>query len=54
MYGELENLPNISKEENEQYQDLAISIFTKFEPENENENQIKCPGKNCDAHISEL
>ena len=50
----LENLPNISKLEREKYQELAISVFTKNEPQNSKENQIRCPGKTCDALISEL
>ncbi len=50
----LENLPNISKEEREKYQELAISIFTQNDPNNFKETQLKCPGKNCDAVISEL
>jgi WD repeat-containing protein 35 len=50
----LENLPGLSKEEQEKYQELAISIFTKQTPVNEKEAMLKCPGKNCDAQISEL
>jgi WD repeat-containing protein 35 len=49
----LENLPNLTKEEREKYQELAISIFTKYDPQNVRESQIKCPGKNCDLMISE-
>jgi WD repeat-containing protein 35 len=50
----LENLTNLTKEEREKYQELAIAMFTKYDPENLKENQLKCPGKNCDAMISEL
>lgn len=50
----LEHLPNIGKQEREKYQELAISIFTKNDPQNLKETQLKCPGKNCDAMISEL
>lgn len=49
----LEHLTNITKEEREKYQELAISIFTKYDPENYKENELKCPGKNCDNNISE-
>jgi hypothetical protein len=49
----LENLTNLTKEEQEYYQELAISIFTRMSPQNEKESMLKCPGKNCDAQISE-
>jgi hypothetical protein len=49
----LENLTNLTKEEQEQYQELAISIFTKMSPNNQKEIMLKCPGKTCDAQISE-
>lgn len=48
----LENLPKISKEEKEQYEELAIAIFTKCDPKNSEETKIKCPGKDCDASVS--
>ena len=50
----LENLPNLTRQEREDYQDLAISIFTKNEPHNSKENEVKCPGKTCENTISEL
>jgi len=50
----LENLPNITREERENYQNLAISLFTTYDPQNQKEITLKCPGKNCDALISEL
>jgi len=50
----LENLPNLTKQESENYQELAISIFTKHDPQNIKENQVKCPGKGCENMISEL
>lgn len=50
----LENMPNLTKEERERYQELSISLFTKNDPSNLKETQIKCPGKNCDNMISEL
>jgi len=50
----LEHLPSISKEEKEKYCEMGISMFTKNEPINKNEAILKCPGKNCDAEISEL
>ncbi len=50
----LENLPNLSKSEKEKYSELAISIFTRNEPQNIKESMLKCPGKNCDAEISEF
>jgi WD repeat-containing protein 35 len=50
----LENLQGLTKDEQEKYQELAISVFTKQEPKNESEAMVKCPGKNCDAKISEL
>jgi WD repeat-containing protein 35 len=50
----LENMSNLTKKERDQYQELAISIFTQNEPINLKEKTIKCPGKNCDAMVSEL
>ena len=50
----LENLPNLSKEDRDKYQELAISIFTHYDPQNIKEIFIKCPGKNCGTMISEL
>jgi WD repeat-containing protein 35 len=50
----LENLPNLTKQEKENYQELAISIFTRNDPQNMKENEVKCPGKGCENMISEL
>ena len=50
----LENLNNLTKEEKEKYHELAISIFTKIDPQNTKEILINCPGKNCNNQISEL
>jgi WD repeat-containing protein 35 len=50
----LENLQGLTNEEQEKYQELAISVFGKQEPMNESVTMLKCPGKNCDAEISEL
>jgi hypothetical protein len=50
----LENVTTLTKDEQERYQELAISIFTKMSPVNEKEFMLKCPGKTCDAQISEL
>jgi len=50
----LENLTSLTKEEKERYRELAISIFTKIDPQNNRENLINCPGKNCNNKISEL
>jgi WD repeat-containing protein 35 len=49
----LENMTNLSKEERERYNELAISIFTKYDPQNIKESNIQCPGKNCDSTITE-
>ncbi len=50
----LENIPNLSREEREKYSELSVAIFTRFEPINSREGEVKCPGKNCEATISEL
>ncbi len=50
----LENLNTLTKEEKEKYHELAISVFTKIDPQNTRENLVKCPGKNCSDKISEL
>jgi len=50
----LENLNTLTKEEKEKYKELAISVFTKIDPQNVKENKVNCPGKNCNNQISEL
>ncbi len=50
----LENLHWLTKEEQEHYQELAISIFTKYSPINTKDQKLKCPSKECDAEVSEL
>lgn len=49
----LENLATLSKEDRERYHELAISIFTRIDPQNTQENLINCPGKNCTNQITE-
>jgi hypothetical protein len=50
----LENQDALTKEEKDRYQELSISIFTKYDPVNTRESHLKCPGKNCEANISEM
>jgi hypothetical protein len=50
----LENIPNLTRDEREKYSELAVAIFTRYDPMNAREAEVKCPGKNCDATISEL
>ena len=49
----LEQLPSLTKSQRQSFKDLAVNIFTKYEPKNRNENMIICPSKNCGASISE-
>ncbi len=50
----LENMRSLTNDEREKYQELAVSIFTKYDPYNKKESQLKCPEKKCEAMISEL
>lgn len=50
----VKNLPELTKEEKQKYEELSITIFTKSDPANLKENFLKCPGKDCDEQISEL
>ena len=49
----LEQLPSLTKQQRQNFKDLAVSIFMKYEPRNLNEKIIVCPKKNCGAQISE-
>ena len=49
----LEQLPSLTKSQRQNFKDLAVNIFTKYEPKNHNEKNIICPSKNCGAEISE-
>ena len=50
----LENLDSLTEDEKENYRDLSVSIFTQFKPNNQNEEVLKCPGKNCKAEVTEF
>ena len=49
----LEQLPSLTKSQRQSFKDLAVNIFTRYEPKNRNENMIICPSKNCGSSISE-
>lgn len=49
----LKNLSDLTEDEKTAYDELSFSVFTNFQPQNEKENYFNCPGKNCDAKISE-
>ena len=49
----LEQLPSLTKTQRQSFKDLAVNIFTRYEPKNRNENMIICPSKNCGSSISE-
>ena len=49
----LEQLPSLTRTQRQSFKDLAVNIFTRYEPKNRNENMIICPSKNCGSSISE-
>ena len=49
----LEKLNSINKYKNKKYEELAQSIFVKYEPKNVDEKFFKCPNKDCGQPVSE-
>ena len=49
----LEKLNSINKYKNQKYEELAKSIFVKYEPKNIDEKFFKCPNKDCGQPVSE-
>lgn len=49
----LERLPNISKQERDKYESIALSMFSRHAPNDAPCVKFPCPKKGCDAQISE-
>ena len=50
----LENLPGQSDEDREKYEELAVSIFSKYPPRDPKHTYFKCPGKSCPNKVSSI
>lgn len=50
----LERLPDVSDREREQYEFLAINLFSKHPPVDRQKKEFNCPKRDCKARISEL
>ena len=50
----LENMEGITSEEKEKYEAMAVAIFSKRSPGDSKKGALNCPGKTCDAKVSEL
>lgn len=50
----LEQLPDLTKAQKQNFKDLAVGIFTKHEPRNKKEQFYTCPKKNCGSKVSEF
>lgn len=49
----LERLPDLTDKEKEQYENLAIALFSKHPPIDGKKNEFKCPKRECKASITE-
>lgn len=50
----LENMENIMLDEKEKYEAMAVSLFSRKPPGEPKKPTLNCPGKTCDAKVSEL
>ncbi len=50
----LENMEGITAEEKEKYESMAVQLFSKRPPTEPRKATVDCPGKTCDAKISEF
>jgi WD repeat-containing protein 35 len=50
----LERLPDISEKEREQYEMLAINLFSRHAPIDKPKKEFNCPKRDCKARITEL
>lgn len=49
----LERLQNISKQEREKYESIALALFSRHNPVDAPQVKFPCPKKGCDAQVSE-
>ena len=50
----LERLPDVTDKEREQYELLAISLFSRHPPIDKAKKEFNCPKRDCKARITEL
>ena len=50
----LEHMEGISDVEKQKYENLALQIFSKHSVDPQQQKLKKCPGKECNADVSEL
>jgi len=50
----LENMDGITPEDKEMYENMAIALFSKKPPKEDQKTMVNCPGKTCTATVSEL
>lgn len=50
----LESMESLSVEEREQYEQIAVEIFTNHQPDQSNEEFLQCMGKQCGQKVSVL
>ena len=50
----LENMDGIATEEKEKYETMAVQLFSRKSPSEPRKATTNCPGKTCDAKVSEF
>jgi hypothetical protein len=50
----LERIPEATEKEREQYEFLAISLFSRHPPIDKQKKEFNCPKRDCKARITEL
>ena len=50
----LERLPDVTEKEREQYELLAINLFSRYPPHDKPKKEFNCPKRDCKARITEL
>jgi len=50
----LERLPDVLEKEREQYESLAINLFSRNAPVDKPKKEFNCPKRDCKARITEL
>jgi WD repeat-containing protein 35 len=49
----LENMEELTQDEKDKYEAVAVAIFSRKPPIADKKAMMKCPAKSCDAAISE-
>jgi WD repeat-containing protein 35 len=50
----LERLTDVTEKEREQYELLAINLFSRHPPHDKPKKEFNCPKRDCKAQITEL